>query len=97
MSALDVLLESFAISRSHLGRHSPIVAAGQQIVTLPSLAIGRHDMRDFSKTPRLIAMGREAGRAMVAEELRAKVRRPLEAVPTDAVASPAMPATAFAH
>jgi len=97
MSALDVLLESFAISRSHLGRHSPIVAAGQQIVTLPSLAIGRHDMRDFSKTPRLIAMGREAGRAMVAEELRAKVRRPLEAVPTDTVASPAMPATAFAH
>jgi NTE family protein len=81
MSALDVLLESFAISRQHLGRHSPVVAAGQQIVTLPSLDLGRHDMRDFSKTSRLIAMGREAGRAMVAEELRAKARRPLEAVP----------------
>jgi NTE family protein len=81
MSALDVLLESFAISRSHLGRHSPVVAPGQQIVSLPSLAIGRHDMRDFSKTSRLIAMGREAGRAMVAEELRPKAKRQLEAVP----------------
>jgi predicted acylesterase/phospholipase RssA len=86
MNALDVLLESFAISRSHLGRHSPVVAAGQQIVTLPSLSIGRHDMRDFSKTPRLIAMGREAGRAMVAEELRPKAKRPLEAVPTQSTA-----------
>lgn len=80
MSAMDVLLESFAISRSHLGKHAPVIAAGQQIVNLPPLSIGRHDMRDFSKTPRLIAMGREAGRAMVAEELRARIRRPLEAV-----------------
>ena len=87
MSALDVLLESFAISRQHLGRHSPVVAPGQQIVTLPSLEIGRHDMRDFSKTPRLIALGREAGRAMVADELRAKARRPLEAVSDAAVAT----------
>jgi NTE family protein len=79
MTALDVLLESFAISRSHLGRHSPVVAAGQQIVTLPPLAIGRHDMRDFSQTPRLIAAGREAGRNMVAAELRARIQRPLSA------------------
>jgi NTE family protein len=80
MTALDVLLESFAISRSHLGRHAPTVAAGQQIITLPPLSIGRHDMRDFSQTPRLIAAGREAGRAMVAAELRAStIRRPLDA------------------
>jgi NTE family protein len=92
MSAVDVLLESFAISRSHLGRHAPAVAAGQQIVSLPSLSIGRHDLRDFSKTPRLIAAGREAGRAMVAEELRARVRRPLEVVPAEAAA----PASAVA-
>jgi NTE family protein len=78
MSALDVLLESFAISRSHLGRHAPLAAPGQQIVSLPPLSIGRHDMRDFSQTPRLVAAGREAGRAMVAEELRARIRRPLE-------------------
>jgi NTE family protein len=81
MSAIDVLLESFAISRSHLGRLAPVAAPGQQIVALPSLSIGRHDMRDFSKTPRLIAAGREVGRAMVADELRARIRRPLEAVP----------------
>ena len=75
MSALDVLLESFAISRSHLGRLSPAAAPGQQVVILPPIAIGRHDMRDFSKTPRLIALGREAGRAMVAREIRARFHR----------------------
>jgi NTE family protein len=80
MSALDVLLESFAISRSHLGRFAPIAAPGQQVVALPPLSIGRHDMRDFSQTPRLVAAGREAGRAMVAEELRARIRRPLDAL-----------------
>lgn len=82
MSAMDVLVESFAISRNHLGRLAPVVAPGQQIVKLPQLAIGRHDMRDFSKTPRLIAMGREAGRAMVARELRASIRRPVQSVTT---------------
>jgi NTE family protein len=75
MSALDVLVESFAISRSHLGRLAPESAPGRQIVALPALSIGRHDMRDFSKTPRLIAAGREAGRAMVAAELRARIHR----------------------
>jgi NTE family protein len=94
MSALDVLLESFAISRSHLGRHSPVIAAGQQIVTLPPLSIGRHDMRDFSQTPRLIAAGREAGRVMVAAELRANARRPLESVgESEPAAEAAMPAS----
>lgn len=87
MTALDVLLESFAISRSHLGRLAPEVAPGQQIVSLPTLPLGRHDMRDFSNTPRLIAMGREAGRAMVAAELRAVVRRPLEAVGSETVST----------
>jgi NTE family protein len=80
MSALDVLVESFAISRSHLGRLAPTAAPGKSIVSLPALSIGRHDMRDFSKTSRLIAAGREAGRAMVASELRARIRRPLEPV-----------------
>jgi len=75
MSALDVLLESFAISRSHLGRLAPVPAPGQRIVTLPPLSLGRHDMRDFSRTPWLNAAGREAGRAMVASELRAQARR----------------------
>ena len=69
MSALDVLLESFAISRSHLGRRAPITSPGQRVVTLPPLPTGRHDLRDFSRTPALLAAGREAGRAMIAAEL----------------------------
>jgi hypothetical protein len=68
-----------------------VAVPGQQIVTLPSLSIGRHDMRDFSKTPRLIAAGREAGRAMVAEERRAKPSTAQTAVPAQAHAdSPAL-------
>ena len=79
MSAVDVLLESFAISRSHLGRNVPTAGVdGQKIVTLPVMSVGRHDLRDFLQdVPRLIAAGREAGRAMVAGELRARVRQPL--------------------
>ena len=69
MTALDVLLESFAISRSHLARRTPVAAAGQHVVHLPSLRLGRHDLRDFSKTELLLAAGREAGRAMLAREL----------------------------
>jgi NTE family protein len=68
MTAMDVLLESFAISRSHLGRRTPVVGADQRVVTLPALGLGRHDIRDFSKTERLLAKGREAGRAMIAAE-----------------------------
>jgi NTE family protein len=66
LTAMDVLLESFAISRSHLGRQAPVVADGQQVLVLPELRVGRHDLRDFSKTAMLLAAGREAGRAMVA-------------------------------
>jgi NTE family protein len=72
MTAMDVLLESFAISRAHLGRREPVVGAGQQVMTLPALKVGRHDIRDFSRTPLLLAAGREAGRAMV-EEARRRV------------------------
>jgi hypothetical protein len=92
MTALDVLLECFAISRSHLGRHAPRSAPGQQIVTLPALSIGRHDMRDFSRTPQLIAAGREAGRAMVAAELRARVPRPAEPIEPPSIEA-ALPAS----
>lgn len=68
MTAMDVLVESFAIARSHLGRREPDVAPGQRLVTLPSLRTGRHDIADFSKTAALLAAGREAGRAMIAAE-----------------------------
>jgi NTE family protein len=69
MSALDVLLESFAIARSHLGRREPVAGPGQRVVTLPALRTGRLDLRDFSRTSSLLAAGREAGRAMIAAEL----------------------------
>jgi NTE family protein len=70
MTAMDVLLESFAISRAHLGRRDPVAGTGQRVVSLPALRMGRHDLRDFSKTSALITAGREAGRAMIAEERR---------------------------
>jgi NTE family protein len=75
MSALDVLLECFAISRSHLGRQQPTPRAGQRVVALPALSLGRHDMRDFSRTSWLIRAGREAGRAMVRAERQPRPRR----------------------
>jgi NTE family protein len=88
MTALDVLLESFAITRSQLGRREPVVAPGQQVISLPELPIGRHDMRDFSQTSQLIALGREAGRTMVAEARKPAPRQPLVPIP-----EPSPPAT----
>jgi NTE family protein len=80
MTAMDVLLESFAISRSHLARRTPVAGAGQHVVSLPALRVGRHDIRDFSKTELLLAAGREAGRAMIAaERQRPAAQRPVAA------------------
>ena len=92
MSAVDVLLESFAISRSHLGRIAPAADARQQVISLPRLPVGRHDLRDFSKTPQLIAAGREAGRAMVMDALRPHPPRASELGDAQPV-TPTVPAT----
>jgi NTE family protein len=70
MSALDVLLESFAISRAHLAHRAPVQTPGQQVVRLPALPIDRRDLRDFSQSHRLLQAGYEAGQSMVAEEDR---------------------------
>ena len=75
MTAMDVLLESFAISRAHLAKREPVLGQNQHVVLLPELRTGRHDLRDFSKTSALISAGREAGRAMIAAE-RLAARRP---------------------
>lgn len=61
MTALDVLLHSFAISRSHLDRHTPLDRPGQQVLRVPHVDVGRVDLRDFTQTARLIALGRAAG------------------------------------
>ena len=56
MTALDVLLLSFAISRSGLdarGSGRP----GQRVARLPKLDLDKHELRDFSHTPELIDRG----------------------------------------
>lgn len=75
MTAMDVLVESFAIARSHLGRREPDAGPGQRVVCLPRLRTGRHDIADFSKTAALLSAGREAGRAMIAAERNATAQQ----------------------
>jgi NTE family protein len=66
MSALDVLLLSFAISRQQLG-HTDITTGPQQVLMrLSPVAVGKHDLRDFSRTSELIEVGYSAGRRMIA-------------------------------
>lgn len=69
MTALDVLLMSFAISRSHLDRPAQLVRPGQQVVRLPRLEVGPMEMRDFTQTARLI----DAGYAAATEALTSLV------------------------
>ncbi|MGN6475376.1 MAG: patatin-like phospholipase family protein [Mycobacteriales bacterium] len=65
LSALDVLLESFAISRAHLAHRDPVHGPDQQVVRLPALPIDRRDLRDFSQTARLMEAGRVAAQTMI--------------------------------
>ena len=60
MSALDVLLMSFSISRMHLDRPLTALRPGQQVVRLPRPDVGRCEMRDFTQTSRLIDFGHAA-------------------------------------
>jgi NTE family protein len=74
MSAVDVLLEAFAVSRSRLGQGRVEPDLGQRVVRLPALGLGRHDLLDFSRTASLIAAGLFAGRRMVRAEFAAAAR-----------------------
>ena len=65
MTALDVLLLSFAISRSHLDRPATPERPDQTVVRLPRLVQGRFEMRDFSQTERLLDAGYAAARPAV--------------------------------
>jgi NTE family protein len=70
MNALDVLLLSFAITRAQLisgGEERP----GQRIARLPRLDLERHELRDFSQTPKLLDLGYTAMCDLVATELAA--------------------------
>ena len=70
MSALDVLLLSFAISRSRLDRAVDVDDPGQRVVRLPRVDVGPHELRDFSRTPALMQAGYASAKAAVQEELR---------------------------
>lgn len=78
MNALDVLLLSFAITRSHLDPGSG-ARPGQRIVRLPRPQLDNHELRDFSKTPMLMDLGYTAMAEVVGKELAAVPlpRRPL--------------------
>ena len=69
MTALDILLTSFAISRFRLATLELPTPAGRPVIPMPRVELGHHEMRDFSRTAQLIEMGREAGRRMVQQEL----------------------------
>jgi NTE family protein len=70
MTALDVLLLSFAITRSHLDAQRAD-RPGQRVVRLPRLALDKHELRDFSQTPKLLDQGYTAMSGLVAAELAA--------------------------
>ena len=75
MNALDVLLLSFAISRSHLDRERGSDRPEQRVVRLPRIEVGPLELRDFSQTARLMQAGYAAGRAAVQAEAVAGVPR----------------------
>lgn len=62
MSALDVLLRSFAISRSHLDRSGERQPAPHEVHRLPRPDVAV-DLRDFRRTPYLMQAGYAATRA----------------------------------
>jgi NTE family protein len=69
MTALDVLLTSFAISRYRLASLEVPDPPGPPIIPMPRVELGKHELRDFSRTSELIEMGRAAGARMVQNEL----------------------------
>ena len=75
MTALDVLLLSFAISRSHLDSEREAPRPQQRVVRLPRVEVGPIELRDFSQSARLIDAGYAAGRAAVQAEAFAAVPR----------------------
>jgi NTE family protein len=69
MTALDVLLLSFSISRSGLESRSQ-GRPGQRIVRLDKTGLLHHELRDFSKTGELLHKGYSDMKELVRGELR---------------------------
>jgi NTE family protein len=68
MTALDVLLLSFAISRAGLDAQG-VERPGQRVVRMPKLDLDKHELRDFSKTPALLERGYNEMQALLAAEM----------------------------
>jgi NTE family protein len=66
MTALDVLLQSFAISRAQLDRPVTGMRPDQQVIRLRRPDLGPLEMRDFTQTPRLLAAGYAVAREALA-------------------------------
>ena len=69
MTALDILLTSFAISRYRLASLELPDPPGRPVIPMPRVELGKHELRDFSRTVELIEMGRAAGTRMAQNEL----------------------------
>jgi NTE family protein len=69
MTALDILLTSFAISRYRLASLELPDPPGRPVIPMPRVELGKHELRDFSRTTELIELGRQAGARMVQNEL----------------------------
>jgi NTE family protein len=69
MTALDILLTSFAISRYRLASLELPETPGRPVIPMPRVELGKHELRDFSRTIELIEMGRAAGARMLQNEL----------------------------
>ena len=69
MTALDILLTSFAISRYRLASLELPATPGRPVIPMPRVELGKHELRDFSRTIELIEMGRAAGARMLQNEL----------------------------
>lgn len=69
MTALDILLTSFAISRYRLANLELPNAPGHPVIPMPRVETGKHELRDFSRTTELIERGREAGARMLQAQL----------------------------
>ena len=72
MTALDVLLLSFAISRAGLDSQGT-ARPGQRVARMAKLELDQHELRDFSKTEWLLAKGYA--------EMKELARRELSSVP----------------
>jgi NTE family protein len=75
MTALDVLLQSFAISRLQLDRPATGLRPDQELIRLRRPDLGAIEMRDFSQTPRLMAAGYAVAQEALAARKEGSTRR----------------------